>query len=76
MLFRSVALATKLSREKAKQLVVSGMVNVNHFEELRSDFQIDEGDVLSIRGYGRFIVSELPGVTKKGRNRVIIHKMI
>ncbi|MBE6681217.1 MAG: hypothetical protein E7600_02885 [Ruminococcaceae bacterium] len=71
-----VSLATKLSREKAKQLVSSGMIKVNHFEEIRADFQVDEGDVLSIRGFGRYVVSELPGITKKGRNKVIIHKMI
>lgn len=70
------ALATRLSREKAKQLVTSGMVNVNHFEETRADFQVDEGDILSIRGFGRYVVSELPGTTKKGRNKVVIHKMI
>ena len=71
-----VSLATNLSREKSKQLVASGLVSVNHLEEMRCDFQLCESDVISIRGYGRFRLVELGGVTRKGRNRVIIHKMI
>ena len=71
-----LSLATNLSREKAKQLIVSGLVNVNHFEELRCDVSLEEGDILSVRGYGRFKIAEFGGVTKKGRNRILIHKMI
>lgn len=71
-----IALATNLSREKAKQLVVSGLVSVNHLEETRCDINLCEMDILSVRGYGRFKLHELGGVTRKGRNRVVIHKMI
>ena len=71
-----VALATNLSREKTKQLINAGLVNVNHFEETRCDFELCEGDILSVRGFGRFVLVELGGLTLKGRNRVIVHKMI
>lgn len=71
-----IALATNLSREKAKRIVCDGNVCVNHFEETRCDRTVSDGDVLSIRGYGRFCVVSLSGITKKGRTRAIIHKMI
>lgn len=71
-----LSLATNLSREKAKQLIVSGLVNVNHFEETRCDITLEEGDILSVRGYGRFKIAEFGGITKKGRNRIAVHKMI
>lgn len=71
-----VSLATGLSREKSKTLISCGQVNVNHFEELRCDFIVSENDILSVRGYGRFKVVEFSGVTRKGRDRIVIHKMI
>ena len=71
-----VSLVTKISREKAKNLINSGLVNVNHTPELRNDYQLCDGDLLSIRGYGRFRVVEIGGLTRKGRNRIVVHKMI
>lgn len=71
-----VSLITNLSREKSKQLIASGLVNVNHFEETRCDIELRENDILSVRGYGRFVLVEFGGVTRKGRNRVVVHKMI
>ncbi len=71
-----ISLVTGLSREKSKTLITGGQVNVNHFEESRCDFVLSEGDILSVRGHGRFKIVEFPGVTRKGRDRVIIHKMI
>ena len=71
-----VALCTGLSREKAKQMISSGLVNVNHFEELRCDNPVLEGDVISIRGYGRFVLQEHGGLSKKGRLKTVVHKMI
>lgn len=71
-----VALSTRLSRDKAKNLITSGFVNVNHEQETRCDVSIVCGDILSIRGYGRYVVSELGDLTRKGRNKTVIHKMV
>ena len=71
-----VAMMINISREKAKLLITGGLVSVNHFEELKCDANLCEDDVISIRGYGRFILKEFGGVTRKGRNRVVVHKMI
>ncbi len=64
------------SREKAKRLIDSKSVSVNHRETLRADCEIKEGDLLSVRGHGRFKINNLGDVTKKGRNRIEIHKLL
>ena len=71
-----LSLAAKISREKAKILVSSGLVSLNHTPEMRSDMKIREGDILSVRGFGRFKISEFGDLTRKGRSRVVVHKMI
>ncbi len=71
-----IAMICGISREKAKSVICTGLVNVNHFEELRCDFQVSEGDILSVRGFGRFVIHEFSGVTRKGRDKIVIHKMI
>ena len=71
-----ISLVTNVSREKAKVMISSGLVNVNHFEETRCDVDLSEEDILSVRGYGRFVVKEFGSLTRKGRNRVVVHKMI
>ena len=71
-----LSLCIGLSREKVKQMIVSGLVNVNHFEELRCDVELSEKDVLSVRGKGRFVVESIGDLTRKGRNRIVVHKMI
>lgn len=71
-----ISLVTNVSREKAKVMISSGLVNVNHFEETRCDVDLSEEDILSVRGYGRFVIKEFGSLTRKGRNRVVVHKMI
>ena len=71
-----VSLCTGLSREKSKKLVDSGFVSVNHRETDRCDTVISENDMLSVRGHGRFVVFETGDVTKKGRNRIVVGKLI
>ena len=69
-----LALAVSTSREKAKRLIDLKAVSVNHAEALKCDTQICEGDLLSVRGVGRFKIAKLGDTTKKGRNRIEVHK--
>ncbi|MBR2021306.1 MAG: hypothetical protein IJ939_02625 [Clostridia bacterium] len=71
-----ISLVTKTSREKAKTMITSGLVNVNHIPETRTDTQLNAEDLLSVRGYGRFKICELGDLTRKGRSRTVVHKMI
>ncbi len=70
------ALVTKLSREKAAALISGGSVRVNGCTEISASFRLNEGDKLSIKGCGRFVVEEFGANTKKGRVHVICKKYI
>ena len=63
-------------REKAAQMISSGYVSVNHRETTSVSAKIEEGDVISIRRHGRFIVDSLGPRTKKGRLSIKCRKYI
>ena len=65
-----IAAALKLSRSEAQRLIEGGLVKRNHIEELRGDIHLEEGDLLSVRGYGRMRVEGFDGMTRKGRQAV------
>jgi RNA-binding protein YlmH len=71
-----VSLAAKLSREKAAALIRTDKVDVNHLTADSLSHELKEGDILSIRGCGRFILSGINGETKKGRIHIILKKYI
>ena len=66
----------KLSRGKAAALVESGKVQVNWALCQKSDRLLEEGDVVSARGYGKFEVAEVGGLTKKGRTSILVKRYV
>lgn len=68
------AIAARTSREKASTLVQMGLVQLNHRETLSPSARVEEGDVLSIRGQGKFIIDRLGPITQKGRLSVQCRK--
>lgn len=68
------AIAARTSREKAGAMVQAGLVQLNHRETLSPSARIEEGDVLSIRGHGKFIIDRLGPQTQKGRLSVQCRK--
>lgn len=65
---------TRLSREKAKDLILSGKIKVNHFEETNYKKVLSQSDLISISKKGRFMLEEIEGVTRKDRIKIIIKK--
>ena len=65
---------TKQSRNQAMLLIKSGKVMLNHKEIQDGSASVSEEDTISIRGYGRFIVSSVDGRTGSGRLHVHIKK--
>lgn len=61
-----VAPCVRMSRTKATGLIKGGKVQVNWKVEDSPAALLNEGDVLSIKGYGRFKVMEITGHTRKG----------
>lgn len=68
-----VAAITKLSREKTANLILSGKVFLNYSENKNVSCFLNADDIISIRGYGKFVLKEQTGTTKKGRIKIIIN---
>lgn len=56
-----------ISRGKAKALVRSERVKVNFRQEVRPGYLLEENDLVSVRGFGRFIFASSLGTTKKSK---------
>ena len=65
-----IAELIKTARTKAQTLIKQGKVKVNHVEERKINLLIDEDDVISVSGTGRFVIKSKGNLTKK--NRTII----
>ncbi|MDO4732077.1 MAG: YlmH/Sll1252 family protein [Bacillota bacterium] len=59
-----------LSRSESQLLVSRGRAAVNDRECLSGDTLLQQGDRVSLRGYGRFLYEGAVGSTRKGRLRV------
>ena len=46
----------------------------DHVPELRGDVRVEEGSLLSARGYGRLRVDEVQGETRHGRTGVVLFR--
>lgn len=68
--------ALRVSREEAVRRIVSGTVSCNHMLCEAVAHTVKEGDILSVRGEGRFLIATLGPFTKKGRLIIKIHKYI
>ena len=69
-----VAAITGLSREKTKNLILSGSVTLNHTDCQNISRSVTEKDTLTVRGRGKYVINGVIGETKKHRIRIsIIH---
>lgn len=59
-----------ISRGNASEKIESGFVSVNSFAVEKVTYTVNEGDVITVRGKGKFIISSLEGRTRK--NRVVL----
>lgn len=67
-----VAAVTKLSREKSQALIQAQKVKLNYLMCDDRAQVLQEGHLVSIRGYGRYHLHAVIGETKKNRLRVTI----
>ncbi len=71
-----VASVCSLSRERAREAVVAGMVELDYEPEERPDRTVVSPATLSVRGYGKFKINSVSDVTRKGRLRLDADKYI
>ncbi|MGI5894435.1 MAG: RNA-binding protein [Candidatus Merdivicinus sp.] len=63
----AVSLCCGISREKAAAQIVGGMVQRNHQPVQSVSAGVADGDILTVRGYGKFRLETDGGLTRKGR---------
>lgn len=71
-----VAALSNLSREKAQNLIKGGFVEHNYETATKIDVDTKAGDIISARGYGKYVIRDLSQATKKGRLRLFADKYI
>ncbi|MDQ1853348.1 YlmH family RNA-binding protein [Bacillus stercoris] len=65
---------SRQSRQKSQTLVKNGLVKVNWKVVEDPSYLVAEGDMLSIRGFGRCSLSKIEGKTKKDKWRVTFER--
>lgn len=62
-----LAVAFKGSRSSLSGLITGGKVFVNSKNILSNSYALKENDIISVRGYGKFVFAKVVNQTKKGR---------
>ncbi|MHC1720988.1 MAG: RNA-binding protein [Clostridiaceae bacterium] len=65
-----------ISRTKSDELIRQGKVLVNYSTAHKRDLELDEDDIIVIRGYGKFIFNAVKGYTGSGRLKIELKKFI
>ena len=71
-----VSAAANISREKSASLIKSGLVNADFSPCTDTSAVIKENTIISIRGSGRYRLSEICGETRKGRISIKIDRYV
>ena len=66
----------RMARGKAAELITSGRVQLNWRECTKPDKLLAQGDTVSARGFGKFELTEVGGLTKKGRTSITLKRYI
>lgn len=66
----------KLSRSDSQLLFQSGRIFVNDKNRTNGNSSPQAGDVVSVRGYGKFIYSGVQGSTRKGKHIITVERYV
>lgn len=67
---------TNLSRNSAAEYIDLSNVQVNYETECEKSYKLKIGDIIIIRKYGKFILEEDKGLSKKDKIRLLIKKYV
>lgn len=70
-----VASLVNCPRQKAASLIQNEKVKVNHVVRDQQSFEVNESDILSIRGSGRFKIMSIEGRTRKDKIRLLVGRL-
>ncbi len=66
----------RTSRNKAGEIIAQERVFINGQNETKNSKQVKIGDIITIRGKGRFVIKEFTGTTRSGRTVVLVEKYV
>lgn len=66
----------RMARGKAAELISGGRVQLNWRECTKPDKLLSAGDTVSARGFGKFEVTEVGGMTRKGRTSIVLKRYV
>ncbi len=65
-----------LSRGKAAGLIAAGRVQLNHRECVKGDRAVAQGDVITCRGLGKCVLTQVGGRSKKDRILIVLERCL
>ena len=71
-----IAALVNCPRERAKAIIIQGLADVNYETLYKPDAELSAGDIVSVRGEGKFRITGTDGVTRRGRLRLSAQKYI
>ncbi|MBQ2825855.1 MAG: hypothetical protein IJF13_01415 [Clostridia bacterium] len=71
-----VAALVNCSRDSAKTLITSGEAEKNYSENKKVDSLVTEGDIITVRGHGKYIIRNISDKTRKDRIRLVADKYV
>jgi RNA-binding protein YlmH len=67
---------TGKSREASADMVRAGLVELSYESVDDVSTQVHAGDILTVRGYGKYVIGDIVGETKSGRIRLTCKKYL
>lgn len=71
-----VSAITGISREKSKAVIKQGLAQLNYYSNASPDDTVSSGDIISVRGYGKYKIADTNDTTSKGKSRITVLKYI
>lgn len=71
-----IAKVFNLSRSQAVEHIRAGLVQVDHQPTTNVSRMCDAGQIITVRGKGKFILQDIEGVSKKGKIKLSIGKYV
>lgn len=70
------ATAFSMSRGRASELIAAGKVNLDHVPCIKGDKAVAEGAVITARGFGKAKLTQVGGLSKKGRIGITVERYL
>lgn len=71
-----IVVLLKISREKVKLLIAGGLIRINYNVCYDNDAPVLPGDIISVKGYGRFTITDMSQKTAKNKIKLMALKYI